>query len=135
MTLMRYEPFKGLDKFFETLAPTTTFANMGWDLAVDLYEEGGELVAEMNLPGVDPEKLEISVEEGHLRIAGTREEMSEKKEANYYSKEIKRGSFERLIYLPFKVKENEAKAEYNNGVLKVRLPKDEGKRIKVNLTK
>lgn len=136
MTLMRYEPFKGLDRLFENLVgPSSTFANMGWDMAVDLYEEEGHLVAEMNLPGIDPEKVDISVEEGHLRIAGTREDINEKKEASFYAKEIKRGSFERLIPLPFKVKENEAKAEYKNGVLKVWLPKDEGKRIKINLTK
>ncbi len=131
MSLIRFEPFKDIERLFENLPGFAP--NVGWDLAVDLYEKEGNLVAEMHIPGIDPEKLDVTIEDGHLRISGTREESKETKEKTYYAREIRRGTFERTIRLPVNVKEGEAKAEYKDGVLRIILPKDQGKKINIKV--
>lgn len=122
MALIKWEPFGEIDRFFEDL-PSAVFPKMGWDLAVDIYEKDGNLMAEMNLPGVDPDKIDVSVEGNHLRISGSREESKEEKQKQYYSKEIRRGSFERLVRLPTEVQKDKVSAEYKNGELLVMMPK------------
>jgi HSP20 family protein len=97
--------------------------NVGFDLAVDLYEDGNDLVAEMNLPGLNGEDLDVEVEDDHLRVSGKREEVAEKKEKSHYTKEIRRGSFERVIPLPDRVDQTKVEATYEGGVLKVTMPK------------
>lgn len=122
MALIKWEPFGEIDRFFEDL-PSAVFPKMGWDLAVDIYEKDGNLMAEMNLPGVDPDKIDVSVEGGRLHISGSREESKEEKQKQYYSREIRRGSFERVVRLPSAVQEDKVKAEYRNGELLVTMPK------------
>lgn len=137
MNLVKWEPFKDIERFFtEEFYPTLWMAKPGWDLAVDVYEEKGNIVAEMNLPGINPEKLEISVHDEYLKIFGTREEERESKEKSYYSKEIKRGAFERLVKLPTKVKVDKAEAKFKDGTLRIILPKMEDEKtekIKVQI--
>lgn len=132
MSIIRWEPFREMERFFEddlSLIPSK-LSRVGWDLAVDLYEEKDNFIAEMNLPGVDPDKIEITIEGDHLRITGERLEEMETREKNYYSKEIRRGSFERTVRLPGHVKAEGTEAEYEAGVLKVTLPKLERAEVK-----
>ena len=133
--LMRWRPFG--EQFFERDFPVSTLPKFGWDLAVDVYEKNGNVIAEMNLPGIDPDKIDISVEDDYLTVSGSREEKKETKEEDYYSKEIKRGSFERTVKLSHAVKKDKADASYKDGVLKITIPKDEKKEgtIKVKVTK
>ena len=136
--LMKWEPFREVERFFEEdfpFLPMVPKPKMGWDMAVDVYEELGNIIVEMNLPGIEPEALDITTKDGYLRIAGVRNEGKEKKEKNFYFKEIKRGEFERFIILPMEVKVEKAEAQYNKGILRVVLPKREDlkkpERIKV----
>ncbi len=122
MALIIWEPFGDIDRFFEDL-PSLAFPKMGWDLAVDVYEKDNNVIAEMNLPGIDPEKIDISVEDNYLRVTGSREESKEEKQKHYYSKEIRRGSFERMVRLPATVQKSKVTAEYKNGGLTITLPK------------
>ncbi len=92
------------------------------DLAMDVYEKDGKMIVEMQAAGIDPENLEISVENNFLKISGIREEEKEEKDKNYYSKQIFRGSFERTIPLNKEVDEEGIDAEVENGMLKVILP-------------
>jgi HSP20 family protein len=96
---------------------------MSGDLAADVFEKDNNVIVEMNLPGIDPEKVEISVQDNYMRIAGSREEKQETKDKHYVSKEIRRGSFERIVRLPAAVEDKEANAEYDHGVLRVTIPK------------
>lgn len=135
MALIKWEPFNEIDRFFENFPP---LAKVGWDLAVDVYEKDNTLVAEMNLPGIDPEKISISVEDGYLRVAGSREESKEEKKKHFYSKEIRRGSFERVVRLPSVVQKDKVTAEYKNGALRITLPKAKEiakEKIKVQIKK
>ena len=138
MSLIKWEPFDEFDRLFRdmSLAPMLRGNQPGLDLAVDVYEDGSNLVAEMNLPGLEADKIDVEVENNYLRIAGRREEVQEKKEKNHYAKEIRRGSFERVVALPDEVEQGSVSAQYQNGVLKVTMPKrqkPEEKKVKVEV--
>lgn len=138
--LFRWKPFRGIDKFLDEDIPvfsSNILSKFGFDLATDVYEKDGNIVTEMNIPGIDPEKVEISVEDNYLKISGSREEEKETEEKDYYSKEIKRGSFTRTVALPASVKKEKAEAEYKDGLLKIVIPKDEKKEgtVKVKVKK
>ena len=135
--VLRWKPFRDIDRFFDEDSPVMALPKFGFDLAVDVYEKNGNVIAEMHLPGIDPEKIDISVEENYLKISGSREEKKEIEEKDYYSKEIRHGSFERTIPLSHAVKKDKADASYKDGVLKVTIPKDERKdgTVKVEVTK
>ncbi len=127
MSLIKWEPFDEFDRFLHDVPnlPSLRMQGAGFDLAADVYEDAGNIVAEMNLPGLQGEDIDVEVEDNHLRVAGRREEVNEKKEKNHYTKEIRRGSFERIIPLPAPVRQGEVKALYKDGVLKVTMPKRE----------
>lgn len=134
MAIVKWEPFGEFDRFFDDF-PIRGFKNMGRDMAVDLYEEGDTIIAEMNISGVDPEKLDVTVENEYLRIAGSRDEEKEHRNKQFYSKEISRGSFERIVRIPETVNEDAVEAEYKDGILKVTMPKEGGKKKeKVKIT-
>lgn len=144
MALMKWEPLRGIEKFFDDDWETMPIrrwgmGRMGWgDLAVDVFEEGDNVVAEMQLPGIDPEKVSVSVKNSVLRVFGQRGEEKEEKDKNYYRKEIRKGSFERMVRLPDVVNGDAAKAEYENGLLRVIVPKakqPEDRKIKIQVKK
>ena len=138
MSLIPWKPFSDLEKFFEDedwFLPVFS----RWDItkpAMDVYETEKDVVCEVNIPDFDPEKVDVSIEDGVLRVSGKIEEKKEDKEKGYWKKEIRRGSFERMIRLPVPVKEDAADATYEKGVLKITIPKAETKptsKIKVNI--
>ncbi len=138
MAIIKWEPFHDVSRFFEDDdlwgLPKSFRSSQSWDLSVDVYEEGNNVVAQMNLPGVDPDKLDIAIDDGYLRVTGSRDEDKEVKKRGYYSKQIMRGSFERTVRLPYDVDSNKANADYDKGVLTVLIPKrkeSKGKKIKV----
>ncbi len=91
--------------------------------AIDVYEEDNNVVAEAPLPGIDPEQLNISIENDVLSIEGSSEKKTEVDDKNYYRKEVRYGSFHRAIALPCSVDGDKAEAEYDDGVLKIVIPK------------
>ena len=127
MALMKWEPFQTFEKMFEDfpLLPVLPTFKTGWDLAVDLYADKGNLVDEMNLPGVDPKELDITFQKGTLKVTGKKIEETELKEKEFYRKEIHRGVFEKIIQLPFEVQGEKTEAHYKDGVLKILMPMKE----------
>jgi len=138
MSLIPWKPFSNLENFFD---------EEDWFVPVfsrldkirpemDVYETDKDVIAEVNLPGIDPEKINISVEDGVLKISGTKEEKKEEKKKGYWKKEIRRGSFERMVSLPAPIKEDKIEASYEKGILKIIMPKAEPKKkskIKVKI--
>jgi len=136
MAIIKWDPFKEIEKlfseeFFPALVPTFTVSSV----PVDIYETDKELVVEVGLPGLKPEDVKVVVEDDRLIIEGKKEEKKEVKEENYYRKEIRRGAFRKVVYLPYVVNEDKAKAKMENGILKIVFPKEEkeekGKEIKI----
>ncbi len=129
MSLIPWRPFSDLDKFFsddDWLLPVFPRADFVKP-AMDVKETDKEIIAEVEVPGFDPEKVEVSVEDGVLKVRGTMDEKKEEKEKGYWRKEIRKGSFERMVRLPVPVKENAVEATYEKGILKIVIPKAEAK--------
>jgi HSP20 family protein len=89
----------------------------------DVFVHNGDLVVRMDLPGMDPKDIHVKLEPGELAVTGERKLEKEVKETGYYRKETSYGFFERHVSLPTGVKESDIKAEYENGVLEIRIPR------------
>ncbi len=109
-----------LIKWMPMLEP---FEDMSSIPAIDMYEDKDNVIVETQLAGIDPEKVDIAIENDVLSIKGEAEKTSEIDEKNYYRKEIRRGSFYRSIQLPTHCMGNEAKAKSEDGILKITIPK------------
>jgi len=125
MPIITWEPFGRLDQLLRD-TPFMSLDTIGRDMAIDMYEEDGSIRAHMNIPGVDPSKINVSVDDGSLRVSCTHQEKKEEKKRHYYSKEIRQGSFERVISLPCAVDKDKVVAEYTRGVLTITLPTVKG---------
>src|ERR1700737_3154851 len=107
-----------------------------WAPSVDIYETENELVVKADLPDVNPQNLDIRVENNVLTIRGERKFESKVNEDNYLRIERAYGSFSRSFSLANSVKTEAIRADYQNGVLTLSLPKREEakpKQIKVNV--
>jgi len=108
----------------------------GWAPAVDIYETEHELVVKADLPEVDPKELDIRVENNLLTIRGERKFEKKVNEENYLRVERAYGSFSRSFSLANTVNSEAIKADYQDGVLTLTIPKREEakpKQIKVNV--
>jgi len=140
MAIIPWKPLGDLDKFFsdeDWFLPVAFRSNVP---AMDVYETEKNIVAKLNLPGVDPEKINISIKDQVLRVSGASEEKTEEKKKGYWRREIRQGSFERAASLPQAVKEGAVEATYSKGVLEIVMPKAEAakaaeKKIQVKVKK
>ncbi|MFH1235357.1 MAG: Hsp20/alpha crystallin family protein [Parcubacteria group bacterium] len=133
MALVRWNPFYDLDEFDGFFRSPMQFVP-----AMDVYQDKDNVYVESPLPGVDPEKVNITVEDNVLKIEGNMEKKSEVDEKNYYRKEVRSGNFYRTVALPTHVQAEKAQATFDNGMLKVTIPKAEEvkpKKIPVSVSK
>ena len=93
------------------------------DPAVDIYQDKNNLYVEFPLIGIKPENVDISIEDNILTIQGQGEEKKEIKKEDYLQKEIRKGSFRRVIKLPVDVISGKATAESVGNILKITIPK------------
>lgn len=126
-----------MDKVFDEMSSSMTPRGTGSIIPpVDIYETETSVVVETPMPGVDPDQLEISIDNGVLTMKGTSERKTEVDDKNYYRKEVRTGSIFRQVSLPARVQEGEAQASFENGILKISLPKAEARKaIKVEVKK
>ena len=89
----------------------------------DVFARNGDLVVKFDLPGMEPKDIHVKYQEGELTVSGERKDDKEVKEEGYYRKETTYGSFERHITVPKGIKEADIKAEYDNGVLEISIPR------------
>jgi HSP20 family protein len=122
--LVKFTPFRELDRFFEDDVFMPVVGRMHGP-AVDLYETDNDVVAEVVIPGMDPKKINVEIENNILHIKGEEEQVIEDKARDYYRKEVRRGSFARSIALPVEVDPEKISAAAEKGVLKIVMPKTE----------
>ncbi|MBN2198194.1 Hsp20/alpha crystallin family protein [Candidatus Wolfebacteria bacterium] len=125
MALIPWKSFSDLDNFFEDdnfFLPVFSKGKIS-EPAMDVYEKKNEIIVELDAPGFNPEKIDVSVKNGVLIVKGEMEEEKEDKEKNYWRKESRKSSFERMIRLPMDVDEDKVEADYDKGVLKIIMPK------------
>ncbi len=130
MTVVRYEPWalvnrlqKDIDRLFS--APLATAAETGaWLPPVDIHEEAGQFTLHIDLPGVDPQAVEITSEQGVLTIRGHREgsQQTETREGFRRVERVK-GEFQRRFSLPESADTQNITAKSAHGVLKITIPK------------
>ncbi len=93
--------------------------------ALDLFETQDEVVARVNLPGMKSEDVQISVTGDMLTLRGEVKPADNQKDVTYHLLERKAGIFERTVSLPADIQADKAKADFENGVLIITMPKSE----------
>jgi HSP20 family protein len=113
-----------IDRLFEDTFGRSDGVN-GWTPAVDVRETEKELRLDVEIPGIKPEEVELTAENGVLMVRG--EKRAERKEGDEESRfhiiERSYGSFMRSFQLPQGLDESKIEADYANGVLSIRIPK------------
>jgi len=138
MALIRWEPARELqtiqqemNRLFGTFfdAPVAAGANgevtRRWIPAMDLVESDTHYVLRADLPGVSESDVSIELEDNVLTVSGKRQSEREERKGGYYRVERASGSFSRSLTLPEGVDAGSIKADFDNGVLEVRIPKPE----------
>jgi len=141
----RRDPFKEIEELFEQL--NSGFAEMGEEFGdlgatsagihVDVADAGDEIVVVADVPGFEPDNIDVSVTGRQLRISAehSTETRMDDENTQYYRRERSQRSVSRTVSLPTDIEEHEAAASFENGVLTVELPKmsdDGGIDIEVN---
>jgi HSP20 family protein len=131
--IVRFEPMwemvkmsDAMDRLFDNIYGHGWRVSDSFDVpAVDLYQTENEVVVKVSLPGMKAEDIQISVVSDVLTLQGETRMEEEIKEASYHIRERRNGTFSRSIQLPAPVQSDKAKAEFENGVLTLTLPKAE----------
>jgi HSP20 family protein len=142
MPLIPWRPFWELERWFEE-GLSEFFDEDFFKLPrvrtprMDIYEKDDKIVAEVEIPGVKPEDVNVEVTDNLLKIEAKAKEEKEEKEKGYYKREIGTRYFKRVVSLPTEVKGDEATAEYEDGILRIEIPKikkeEKGKKIKIKV--
>ena len=141
MAVVRWDPFRDLNllqdrmnRLFEDAnrnwksdepASTTT-----WSPAVDIFETESEIVVKAEVPGMDRKDITLNLENNVLTLRGERRFLKETKDENYHRIERSYGGFSRAFSIPVTVDDEKIRADYQDGVLKIVLPKKEQLRPK-----
>jgi HSP20 family protein len=135
--VVRWEPFNEMvslrdavnrlfeDSFIRPDAWPMPFDGGGLSLPTDMIETKDSVIVKMSAPGVKPEDIDISVVGDTLTIKGETKSEGQFEEGSYIRKERHFGAFQRTLSLPASVAPDKAKAEFENGVLTLTLPKAE----------
>jgi HSP20 family protein len=136
--LIRWEPARemmtlreAMDRLFDDAftRPISMTGNLS-SPAIDMYQTDEELVVKAAVPGVKADEVQINVTGDVLSIKGGTKSAEEPREKAWHIREQRWGSFERRILLPTEVVADKAKAEFENGILTITLPKAEEVRPK-----
>jgi HSP20 family protein len=131
MSLIKWDPFRELNilpgKFGPFLGKEweKAMSTTEWNPSVDIFENDNEIVVKVEVPGMKAKDIDVRIENNVLMLKGERRFEKETKEENYHRVEREYGSFSRAFALPVAVKEDNVKAEYKDGILKIVLPKKE----------
>jgi HSP20 family protein len=127
--LSPWAPLRDLEgqfnRLFGELARDYDLFDRGWAPAVDLKENEQEYSLEADLPGMKKEEIDITVVDNVITLKGERKHETETKEKDYHRVERRYGSFERSFEIPGGFDADKIAAHFDNGVLRVTLPKRE----------
>jgi HSP20 family protein len=136
MSIVKYDPFRELrslqddmTRLFSGVMPSgfnrEEMTHGAWAPSVDIFEDKEHLILEAELPGMNREDFEISVENNVITLRGERKFEKKTEGDNYHRVERSYGSFTRSFTLPQTVTADGATADFENGILRVSLPKRE----------
>lgn len=139
MSLVRYQPWNAADQFRKelsnffspsfsdstTLDTPSNIVTSDWIPNVDVKETSKEFILHADIPGVDPDDIDVHMENGLLTIKGQRETEKTDENAGYTRIERSYGQFYRRFSLPDTADAEKIQAKSKNGVLEVRIPKQD----------
>ncbi|MBE0697709.1 MAG: Hsp20/alpha crystallin family protein [Anaerolineaceae bacterium] len=128
--LSRWDPFRemvsmrrAVDRLIENSVGSEEWQQAAeWSLALDVVENEDAYLVKASVPGIKPDELEITFNKGILTIKGEVKDESETSKGEYHLRERRYGVFSRSISLPSTVKADDIQANYDNGVLTLKLP-------------
>ena len=134
MAIIRWDPFRDIITLREKMNRLFEDAVMArgeekdmisstWTPSVDIYETENSLILTAEIPGVDENNIEIKIEDNTLSLKGERLFEKETTEENYHRIERSYGSFYRSFTIPRSVDQEKIRAEHDNGVLRITMPK------------
>ncbi|MBC7327198.1 Hsp20/alpha crystallin family protein [bacterium] len=145
MGLMRWRPFEELmslrremERLFDEIFERRPIRREEFHPLTDIVETENEFIVKMELPGINPDDVEITLHGDTLTIRGEKKEEQRSEKENYLRLERCYGSFQRSFTLGVPVKADEVKATFKDGILEVRVPKAEEakpKPIKIKVEK
>lgn len=129
--LIRWEPARemmtlreAMDRLFDDAFTRPLSLRDGWSVpAIDMYQTDDEIVVKAALPGVKADEVQINITGEVLTLKDEMKHEEEKEEKAWHIREQRYGSFERSIVLPTDVVADKAKADFENGILTITLPK------------
>jgi HSP20 family protein len=130
-----------MDHFFDDLVPFSWSRDNSskelrtWSPSADISEDEKEYVVRMDIPGMEKNDIKVNYQDGRITITGERKTEGKEEKKDYIRRERYYGSFYRSFTLPEPIKDEEIKATFKDGVLKLAVPKAEvvkPKSIKVN---
>jgi HSP20 family protein len=139
MVLRRWEPFRELrqmqenmDRLWRSFSPGGGEAGdvENWAIPLDVVQQGDSIIVRASVPGVNPEDIDVSIENDVLSIKGHIKEEREHQEGNYLMRERRSGSFYRALRLLDTVDSDKAQPHYEHGVLSVTFPRLQSKRAR-----
>ena len=127
-TLIRWNPrrhrlINEFDRLFE--APALWQTPRNWGLALDVTEKDDVYTVKASVPGLEPDDIEITLEDNTLTIKGEFEREEEAENERYHLRERRSGSFSRTVNFPILVNAEAVEANYEQGVLTLTVPKAE----------
>jgi len=142
MAIVRYQPWgllnqlqKELERNYQGGTGEGSIATAEWAPAVDIKEDAGKFVLHADIPGVKPEEIDISMENGVLTIKGEKKTEATTEQDGYKRVERSYGSFYRRFSLPDTANAEAISAKSKHGVLEIIIPKQEAVQPKkINVT-
>jgi len=121
--LISWEPFSNLSPFAEVI--NRSFTGF-WQPSIDVSERPESFIVRANLPGMNKNNVQLTVDDNSLTIQGEAREDATDQGEHYYRRERRFGSFMRRIPFHGRIREDQVRATFKDGVLEVMLPKAEG---------
>ena len=123
-----------MDRIWDRFSQESSTHEQQWNPSLDLVETETSLMAAIEVPGINPDDINISVTADMLTVTGEKKQETGEQEKHYHFKERTYGSFSRLIPLPTAVNPDQVEACYKNGILTITMGKSgaaKSKRIEV----
>lgn len=135
MSLVRYQPWNSMEQFRREMEHLmhgrsssdegSSIATSDWVPAVDIKETEKEFIIHADIPGVDPDDIDVHMEDGMLTIKGERESENKEEREGYKRIERHRGTFYRRFSLPDTANADKISAKSKHGVLEISIPKQD----------
>ena len=122
-----------LNEFFSSPRPLFTLSNRLWNPPTDIIELPDRAIIKMEVAGVPEENLEVTAHGRRLIVKGWRSEPKEETVLCYHLMEVQYGEFRRVFEFPYAVEMDSVEAKYENGFLRIEVPKELGTSITIEI--